>query len=210
MDLSPDEISKVTDEFRLDGSLKELFQTKLYRRNLFLLIIIWSFCTFSFYLVPYYLDTLPGNLFLLSSSTAMAEIIASFISLAIANKFETRKSVALFAFISCFSTIGIILLSSLYKGTSQIPDAVGYLIQYTGFVTTFNMVYVIVNELFPTLYVATAYGACNIIGRAVAVSSPLVARVNPPWPMLILAVYSLICAVLAMCLVRTRTTVSPK
>jgi len=118
LELSPDEISKVTDEFRLDGSLKELFQTKIYRRNLFFMIIIWSFCTFSFYLVPYYLDTLPGNLFLLSSSTAMAEIIASFISLAITNKYETRKSISLFAIISCFSTIGIILLSSLYKGSS--------------------------------------------------------------------------------------------
>jgi hypothetical protein len=170
------------------------------------MIIIWSFCTFSFYLVPYYLDTLPGNLFLLSSSTAIAEIVASVVSLLITNRFETKKSIALFAFISCFSTIGIILLSSLYKGSSQIPDALGYLIQYTGFVTTFNMVYVIVNELFPTLYVATAYGACNIIGRAVAVSSPLVARVNPPWPMLILAVYSLVCAVLAIFLVSIRTT----
>ena len=76
------------------------------------------------------------------------------------------------------------------------------MLQYTGFVTTFNMVYVIVNELFPTLYVATAYGACNIIGRAVAVSSPLVARVSPPWPMLILAVYSLVCAVLSLCLIK--------
>ena len=70
------------------------------------------------------------------------------------------------------------------------------------------MVYVIVNELFPTLYVATAYGACNIIGRAVAVSSPRVARVNPPWPMLILAAYSLVCAVLALCLVRIKTSIT--
>jgi Na+/melibiose symporter-like transporter len=114
--LSTEEIEKVTQEFRLNGSLKELFQTKIYRRNLLLLIVIWSFCTFSFYLVPYYLDTLPGNLFLLSSSTAIAEIIASIISLVIANKFETRKSIALFALISCVSTIGIILLTSYYKG----------------------------------------------------------------------------------------------
>jgi len=72
------------------------------------------------------------------------------------------------------------------------------------------MVYVIVNELFPTLYVATAYGACNIIGRAVAVASPLVARVSPPWPMMILAVYSLFCAVLAMMLGSLRQTIELK
>jgi len=69
-------------------------------------------------------------------------------------------------------------------------------------VTVFNMVYVIVNELFPTLYVATAYGACNIIGRAVGVSSPLTARAPKPLPMVILAVYSLICGVLALSLIK--------
>ena len=118
VDLSAEEIAKVTEEFKLTGTLKELIQTKVYTRNLLLLIVIWSFCTFSFYLVPYYLDTLPGNLFLLSSSTAIAEIVASVISLLIANRFDTRKSIALFALISSISTIGIILLTSYYKGTS--------------------------------------------------------------------------------------------
>lgn len=66
------------------------------------------------------------------------------------------------------------------------------------------MVYVIINEIFPTLYLATAYGVCNIVGRAVAVSSPLVARVSPPWPMLILAVYSAVCTVLPLCLIKIK------
>lgn len=71
---------------------------------------------------------------------------------------------------------------------------------------TFNYVYVLINELFPTIFLATAYGLCNIIGRAVAISSPLVARVNPPWPMLILAVYSAICTILPLLLVKVKTT----
>ena len=95
-----------------------MIQTKVYMRNLILMIVIWSFCTFSFYLVPYYLDTIPGNLFLMSTSTAVAEILASIISLVIANRFETRRSIAVFALISCVSTIGIILLTSIYKGKS--------------------------------------------------------------------------------------------
>ena len=70
--------------------------------------------------------------------------------------------------------------------------------------TTFDLVYVIVNELFPTIYLATTYGDCNIVGRAVAVSSPLVARVHPPWPMLILAGYSAICTVLPFLLVKVK------
>lgn len=168
------------------------------------MVVIWSFCSFSFFLVPYYLDTIPSNLFLMSSATAIAEILSSIICLSITHKYETRKSIAFFAFVSCCATIGIILLTSLYKGKSELPNAFGYLIQYTGFVTTFDLVYVIVNELFPTIYLATAYGACNIVGRAVAVSSPLVARVRAPYPMLVLALYSAICSVLPFCLIKIK------
>lgn len=82
------------------------------------MIVIWSFCSFSFFLVPYYLDTIPGNLYLMSSSTAIAEILSSVICLTITHKFETKKSVAFFAFVSLIATIGIILLTSFYDGDS--------------------------------------------------------------------------------------------
>lgn len=82
------------------------------------MIVIWSFCSFSFFLVPYYLDTIPGNLYLMSSSTAIAEILSSVICLTITHKFETKKSVAFFAFMSLIATIGIILLTSFYDGDS--------------------------------------------------------------------------------------------
>jgi hypothetical protein len=95
-------------------------------------------------------------------------------------------------------------LTSLYNGTSQIPATLGYLFQYTGFVSVFNLVYILINELFPTIYLATAYGLCNIVGRAVAISSPLVARVHQPIPMLILAVYSGICAFIPFLLVKVK------
>ena len=112
----------------LKGSLGELFSVSVFRRNLLLMIVVWSFCTFSFFVVPYYLDTIPGNLYLMSTSTAIAEILASIICLAITGKFDARKLVAFMAFISCIGTVGIILLTALYKGKSQVPDCLGYLV----------------------------------------------------------------------------------
>lgn len=173
-------------------------------------MVIWSFCSFSFFLIPYYLDTIPGNLFLMSSATAVAEILSSLICLFITHNIEIRKSIAFFCLVSCSATIAIILLTLLLKSNSQIPETLGYLVQYTGFVTTFDLVYVIVNELFPTIYLATAYGACNIVGRAVAISSPLVARVQQPWPMVILAIYSAICSVLPFLLIKIKVSNSSK
>ena len=62
----------------------------------------------------------------------------------------------------------------------------------------------LVNELFPTIFLATAYGCVNIIGRAVAITSPGVARIDPPVPMLILAIYSAVCTVLPLLLVKLK------
>lgn len=123
-----EEIARARDEMQLSGSIRELFMVSVFRRNLLLMIVVWSFCTFSFFVVPYYLDTLPGNLFLMSSATAVAEILASVICLLTTHKFDTRKTVAFFSFVSCVATAGIILLTSLYKGSSEIPVTIGYLV----------------------------------------------------------------------------------
>ena len=76
------------------------------------------------------------------------------------------------------------------------PQAALYLLLYTGCGMAFDLVYLIVNELFPTIFRATAYGACNVLGRAVTIASPLVAELPGLWPMGILAVYSAFATVL--------------
>ena len=72
---------------------------------------------------------------------------------------------------------------------------------YVGSVTTFNLVYLIVIELFPTIFVATSYGACNIIGRAITIASPLVARAPNPIPLGVMAVGAFFCVILPFGLV---------
>jgi hypothetical protein len=91
------------------------------------MVVIWSFCTFSFFVIPYYLEAIPdSNLYLMSTATGVAEILASIICLRMESVMETRKKVALFSLISCFGTIAISLISG--KGNSEHLEAVGYLI----------------------------------------------------------------------------------
>ena len=73
-----------------------------------------------------------------------------------------------------------------------------YLILYTGVVTAFDLVYLIVNDMFPTIFRATAYGVCNILGRFISILSPLIARMPGYWPLGILAVFSLIAAIVPL------------
>ena len=77
-----------------------------------------------------------------------------------------------------------------------------YLIIYMGIAASFDLIYLIVNDLFPTLFLATTYGACNVIGRFVTILSPLMAYLPKPIPMLTIVVFSTICTLLPMCLVK--------
>ena len=76
------------------------------------------------------------------------------------------------------------------------------MVLYVGIVTAFDLVYLLVNDLFPTIFLATSYGACNVVGRFVSILSPLMAYAHDPIPMLTLIVFSAICIFLPMCLVK--------
>ena len=84
------------------------------------------------------------------------------------------------------------------------PEAATYLVLYVGIVTAFDLVYVIVAELFPTIFLGTAYGCCNVLGRFIAILSPEVARLPVPWPMLILAIYAAFATILPFGLIKIK------
>ena len=89
-----------------------------------------------------------------------------------------------------------------YKGDSQVPEAALYLLLYTGITMAFNLVYLIVSELFPTIFRATAYGVCNVPGRLITILSPLVAQLPGLLPLGILAIFSFIVSFLPLFLKR--------
>ena len=77
-----------------------------------------------------------------------------------------------------------------------------YLLLYVGIVTAFDLVYLLVNDLFPTIFLATSYGVTNVVGRFVSILSPAMAYVPDPIPMLTLIAFSGLCVVLPLCLVK--------
>ena len=78
------------------------------------------------------------------------------------------------------------------------------MILYIGVVTAFDLVYLIVNELFPTVFLGTAYGACNVVGRAISIMSPLAAELPGAVPLILLACFAAICTALPFSLVKTK------
>ena len=75
--LKEEEIEKAKDESRLEGTIRELFFTAVYRRNVVIMIITWSFGSFAFFMVPFYLKNVKANIYYLSLATEVAEFLAS-------------------------------------------------------------------------------------------------------------------------------------
>ena len=169
------------------------------------MMITWSFASFAFFLVPLYIGNADLNLYLISICLAVAEIIASVICLFITHGRDNKKSLILFCMLSCIGSVGALIFQSVYDSDNQIPIAVTYLILYVGIVTAFDLVYLLVNDLFPTIFLATSYGACNVIGRFVSILSPLMAYAPDPIPMLTLIAFSGLCIFIPMCLVKVDT-----
>ena len=201
--LSQEEIDEVSNELNLKGSLKELFTSALFRRNLIIMVTIWSFCAFAFFLVPFYMSVLEtSNMFLMSLALALAEIISSVICISFIHGRDLRRQLSLYFFLTCLGAIFIMTFKMIYKGSNEYPEAIGFLVLYVGVMTSFDLVYLIVNELFPTIYLATAYGFCNTVGRGITILSPLVANEPDPVPMMVLAVFSSICILLPFGLIK--------
>ena len=171
-------------------------------------MVTWSFASFAFFLVPLYIGQVDLNLYLISICLAVAEIISSFICLYITHGRDNRKSLIVFCALSCVGSIGALIFQSVYKSDSQVPVAAAYLVLYVGIVTAFDLVYLIVNDLFPTIFLATSYGACNVVGRFISILSPLMAYAPDPIPMLTLIAFSGLCIFLPMCLVKLELNTS--
>ena len=186
-------------------SLKELFlKDKVIRNNLLIMLVIWSFCSFSFFLIPFYLSSIDADFYALSFSSEIAEFIASIICLFITKLMKLERALFMFLSLVVVSALGLMgyklfMESHSESSSKEMHDIInGVLIMLTnlGAVCSFDIAYLVNPELFPTMVLASAYGACNVFGRMISISSPIVARIPNPYPLIILITYCGVCSVL--------------
>lgn len=144
------------------------------------MMIIWSFGSFAFFMVPFYLKNVKGNIYYLSFATEFAEFLASVICFFIQKWMELKKAILLFSLMIAAGSFGMLFIAK--EMVSDDPSDSGsylnvglILLTNLGIVAVFDIAYLINAELFPTILLATAYGCCNILGRAVTIGSPIAA-----------------------------------
>ena len=71
-----------------------------------------------------------------------------------------------------------------------------------GVTSTFDIAYLLNTEMFPTIFLGTAYGFCNIIGRFISIMSPIIAKIVHPYPLIIMVIFAGLSAFLALFLRR--------
>jgi len=139
------------------GTIKDLWAERLYRINLLSMIVIWSFGTFAFFMVPYYLGSIKADFYLLNLSSEMGEFIGVAVTFPIASKMHLGKALFIFqgivavgALVMCF------VVKNSSDSTAQVPlkdslPSMG-LIMLTnlGVVISFDLAYLIMPKLFPT------------------------------------------------------------
>jgi len=167
-------------------NLGDLWQDRIYRVNLIIMILSWSASSFCFYIIGFYIKYIPGDVFVNVITTCIADAVSSIGAGLIAQEIGTQRT--LFGAFALSSLGGVCLILTDTNNSIQIM----VLIMATkfGINIAFTLSYIINAEYFPSIVCSRVFGICNIFSRISTILSPLIAEVTPPIPMVI---YVLVC-----------------
>ena len=163
-------------------------------------MFIWSFGSFAFFLVPFYVAKIKiGNVYINLLFSEIAEFLASIVVLYVTRVMTLQNAATFFSIIIL---IGSILMTILIEVKSK-SDVDGSTSDFTvflsssfimltnfGVVCVFDIAYLINPTLFPTIFLATCYGACNVFGRFITIFAPVAAELGQTVPLLMLIGFS--------------------
>ena len=155
-------------------------------------MLVWSFCSFAFFLIPFFITNMKiGDMYESLLSSEVAEFVACVFVV-----FVTRFCTLINAF-SCFCaliSIGSVLMLFVKKDENAgLFTSILIFIVNFGIVCAYDIAYLINPTLFPTIMLATVYGCCNALGRFVTISAPVIGKWPEPLPLLILISFSTLC-----------------
>jgi hypothetical protein len=116
--MSQREIEEINEnEANLQGTYGELFANKVYLRNLLIMMFIWSFGSFAFLLVPFYVATIKiGNIYLNLLFSEIAEFAASILVLYVTRVMTLQNSATMFSILIFVGSVLMSLLITFFGG----------------------------------------------------------------------------------------------
>lgn len=159
------------------------------------MMFIWSFGSFAFFLVPFYVATIKiGDIYINMLFSEIAEFAASILVLYITRVMTLQNAATLFSILifvgSICMTILIKVTSGENSGFTVVLSSIFIMVTNLGVVCVFDIAYLINPTLFPTIFLATCYGACNVFGRFITIFAPIAAEMGETMPLLMLIGFS--------------------
>lgn len=133
---------------------------------------VWLITSFNFYLIQFLINTF-DQVYTTAIFSSVSEICGIIAGGFLFQRYGVKGS--LFASF-CFALSGSLLL--LLYGLDNEDSAlfpVLVLVAKFGIASSFNIIYVAHNKVFPVLFAATAFGICNFITRIFTSLSPILA-----------------------------------
>lgn len=152
------------------------------RRNLVIMAYLWAMCSFSYYMIIFYLKYLPGDIYSNTFSSSGTDMASVLFGGALYKRLGIKKT---YSVLLSFSVVGGILIV-LFGTNNEGWMPLFVIITKIGIAGCFVCVYICMVDVFPTLFLASAFGICNFLARILTIVAPQVAELEPPTPMIIL------------------------
>ena len=136
--------------------------------NLVVMAYMWCAVSFCYYMVSFQLKYLPGNIYNNGMASSGSELLAYALSGVVYKFLKIRLSFVFSFSVGLFGGLLILFLGK--KDESWMPIFV--IFAKFGISMGFALVYIATEQLFPTLFCATAFGICNLFSRGLSIGAP--------------------------------------
>ena len=169
----------------------DLMRDRVYRTNLFIMVMSWSASSFCFYIIGFYLKYIPGDIFMNTMFVSVADSVSSMITGVIAQTIGAQRTMTLAFFIASIGGLCLMVV-----GQDEVLIMVFIFVAKGGINIAFTLCYIISAEYFPAVVCSRVFGICNIFSRISTILSPIIAEITPPVPMVI---YVMVCVFTMVC-----------
>jgi MFS family permease len=184
------------NEFNIKQSWTSMIKDKKTFRNLTIMMINWSTCSFTFYLLSYYTKYFEGNIYSNTVILGIADILGTMCMRGLQYYFQTGVG-----FIISFLLVFFVSLLYYTIMSHVFVVACWVFMMRFGITVSFGLAYYGNGEYFQTDIASTAFGACNTMARFSTIISPMVAEVLTQ-PIILITCWTFIAAVVSFFLVK--------
>jgi len=181
-----------------EGTLKELWDEKPLVANVILMSAIWTTCSFTYYLAKFQLKYIPGDPFVNSVVSSMADAISRPVAYFAYKCMHTRKVMLMFFTMSAIGSIPVIFSGGASDSFKEFIVPICLLVANFGSCGNFSNLYIGHLDLFPVVFGTTTMGICNVVARFATIFAPVVAEVEEPYPMIAYTALCIMAAITSM------------